>query len=460
MSNASHIPLDSRKILSGRLVFIESAEQFEHLFLQQDKQNGPVAFDKFRRGYFDELTQQVTTQPPNTQLDDFLIQTLADYKPFAELHLKAYPALFQQVWDALEKRALGVSCTKCTQACKLQPTVCDDTKSPYNNELVEKGGLCITSLMEMYKAAHKVTELLYSHYLPAAHTYPPVVFSTIHYANPEQLHHLPIRYFVRGETQFHGRGNISSIELGLTPRVFDVATFTATPYILFHECIAHAFFSISPACAGRTGVGDSDEFSEGWMDLVAFKVAEEVLSDSKRWHNLIPLPNTPQTQSELRQVDDLVSSLKGKIRNTTAFVDAGNEYHLARHLNPRQHLTLLELAAGITVNKYVIRAMRLKEGVEAANKFLIFLKTQFGIVRTLPLFLRISFELNTLNNFNEARRVTFVTLMNDLPLDGEISQPRHEEIYRIIRNYLEQGEIGEFMESCYVLKSRLAQISL
>src|SRR5262249_34234523 len=59
---------------------------------------------------------------------------------------------------------------------------------------------------------------------------------------------------------------------------FDSMTFMAFPYVMFHECIAHAFHGIYPQNQERKSSKPSDRFSEGWMDWVSYKIIEEILS--------------------------------------------------------------------------------------------------------------------------------------------------------------------------------------
>ena len=460
MSTAYHMPLVERKIFSGRLIFIEAAEPFSSAFSQQGKE-GLTAFATFRHGYFEKLREEIENQPPNTPLDVFLASVLTSYKASSSTTpLAKYPALFDQLWDEMEKTARHISCEQCVRHCgAANSDVCDDDRNnAHNHELVDQGGFCIKSVRAMFELASKTARLLYDNSCShASVTFPAVLFSTLEYGKPGQLHSLPIKFVVRGETRFSNAGKLSQIELGFAPDYFDYETFTAIPYVLFHECIAHAFYSVLPTLANRPKVKDDDMFYEGWMDYAAFKVTETVLSEGQRWRDVSGIPVTPSNQKIVLKVEAYVRDLTEKVGDPQVFLDSATAFHQARYRNPDDHLTDQDLRASIRVTEATRRADSLRQGVRAANKFLKFLDVQFPAFNPLALFLRISCELNMLARLDQERRWAFVTLMNDLPGDGFIRLPRHEEVYNIVRAYLEQANIENLMECCYTLKQHLAR---
>jgi hypothetical protein len=446
--------LERRKVLSGRLVFIEAAEPFEPAFVKLGGAEGAAAFAAFRSGYFERLRRRINSQPADKPLDVFLAETLASYKNPAEDHLSDYPALFEQIWGALEAKVRQVSCQDCLKYCgAAHGKVCDNSRARYNHELVAQSGLCIKSLREIYEVASTVARLLYANCCPQfTVNFPPEHFSTVDYKDPAQLHDLPVRFFVRGETQFVGRGTRSQVELGLASEYFDYQTYTATPYVLFHECIAHAFYSVLPTPENRQKVEEQDMFYEGWMDYAAFKVAESVLSGGRRWRNLGPVPDTPANQQAIARVEAYVSSLRARVANPKDFVDAATAFHQARFRNPAAHLTDEDKLAGRRTTDRTLRAQLLQVGVTAADKFRNFLDVQFPEVDPLRLFLRISFELNMLTEFDYDRRLDFVYLTYDLPAEGERKEPQHDELYNIVHTYLKDADILNLMECCYTVK--------
>lgn len=60
---------------------------------------------------------------------------------------------------------------------------------------------------------------------------------------------------------------------------FDWDTYCAVPYVLFHECICHAYQNLYPGNRERGPIGE-DGFLDGWMDWIAFKVLEQEYSEN------------------------------------------------------------------------------------------------------------------------------------------------------------------------------------
>ena len=65
------------------------------------------------------------------------------------------------------------------------------------------------------------------------------------------------------------------VELELMPRKLDAETIAALPYVLVHEFVCHALQG--PWSHDRISSDESSQFSEGWMDHVAFRILKRVL---------------------------------------------------------------------------------------------------------------------------------------------------------------------------------------
>ena len=71
---------------------------------------------------------------------------------------------------------------------------------------------------------------------------------------------------VAGATTLRGRPKVTSVDLTLSLRLPWDAALDAIPYVLVHECVAHAFRGPSDS---TEDTGQGSEFAEGWMDRVA-----------------------------------------------------------------------------------------------------------------------------------------------------------------------------------------------
>lgn len=82
---------------------------------------------------------------------------------------------------------------------------------------------------------------------------------------------------VGGTTSLEGRPANTSVELILSLRLPWRAALNAIPYVLAHECIAHAFRGPFDSTENS---GPGSEFADGWMDRVALLVLLHALRDS------------------------------------------------------------------------------------------------------------------------------------------------------------------------------------
>ena len=115
----------------------------------------------------------------------------------------------------------------------------------------------------------------YQHFCPG---FPPdtvlpqIFLATCHDPDPNPVF-AHGEFFVYGLTQFLDRGPTIAM-LAFRTAGFGWECFNACPYVLFHECIAHAFQDILPAAARREP-NKYDAFAEGWMDWVALQVLHD-----------------------------------------------------------------------------------------------------------------------------------------------------------------------------------------
>jgi hypothetical protein len=62
------------------------------------------------------------------------------------------------------------------------------------------------------------------------------------------------------------------------PSLLDRDSFSAIPYVLFHECVCHGFQNLGPGFKPRRAPSPADSFSEGWMDVVCLEILEDIVA--------------------------------------------------------------------------------------------------------------------------------------------------------------------------------------
>jgi hypothetical protein len=76
-------------------------------------------------------------------------------------------------------------------------------------------------------------------------------------------------------TQNSSAGDVRAVFVGFHPRTVWIPDLLTLPYLLMHECVAHAWCGID--ILGK-GCEQSKPFHEGWMDCAAFEILEQALS--------------------------------------------------------------------------------------------------------------------------------------------------------------------------------------
>jgi len=70
---------------------------------------------------------------------------------------------------------------------------------------------------------------------------------------------------------------LSQVELTLCIKEFDLISFNALPYAIFHECVSHVFQG--PWNMKRTFPDPASLYAEGWMDYAALHLYDRLLED-------------------------------------------------------------------------------------------------------------------------------------------------------------------------------------
>jgi hypothetical protein len=104
---------------------------------------------------------------------------------------------------------------------------------------------------------------------------------------------------VAGATTLHSRPAATSVELMLSLNLPWRDALDAIPYVLVHECVAHAFRG--PGDSTRD-TGQGSEFAEGWMDRVALLLFLRAVRSG-------PAPPLPWPWSTVADIDERVTAV-------------------------------------------------------------------------------------------------------------------------------------------------------
>ncbi|MEK6336954.1 MAG: hypothetical protein AABM67_18680 [Acidobacteriota bacterium] len=420
MNVEEHILLSGRKALAARLVQIEAALPLEARFRRESAEIAYARLDLKLKDIFPQEKEQLDNN--EIRLDVSLDTLIGRLQFFAQGDLLKQPQLFDDLQQALDQRAKRMACDACS---KLAPLVCNG--GVRDDEIVSLGGACLAPLKDMFDIAHNVGR----HYYVTRGTLmtgnPDVVFATEKFSqkNPHHKpHDLPVDYFINGETVYADTPGLTRarVVLKVPVEAFDTNTYLSTLYILFHECIVHAFHAITSTAQTRVGPKPEDRFVEGWMDWVSYEVLNEVLSGTG-------LVKAPVNLRFLRQ------------RRDRAF-----DFHLAR-----------VKCQGPSMAPFSQLASQRATGKSAATKVLdLFKNRPKDCTDPWKKFLQLSFDLNMMSDFDEDQRETFVTMLDFLEDDDRAPDlsPQHNILAGIVTNYLRNNNIRRFIDSVLALKTR------
>jgi hypothetical protein len=408
MGRETHIGSRKRKELCGRLFYFDTIQPHK----ENSSQVGVVpALDALQQALFVFIAEELNNPNGNSN-DSFLSHLISRFSRIAEPGLENYPQLLETVKRAAQKRGKEISCSNCSSTIPVANS----------EEIVGSKGCCMSPLRQMFEIAYETTRIYYSKFTThPSTTFPDVIFSTKHSRDMSDLHDLPLPFAITGSTEYCSLGEQywSEVNLKMCIEEFDFDSYMAIPYILFHECIAHAFHGIIPSPLARKPSEPEDGFAEGWMDFVAFKIMEELMQR------------------------------KGPARHLASKVKFTDEHH---HRSYKLYFSRVDLNIKhpYKPSKYAIHR---KFGHNAASKI-------YRVLERLPesykhswkVFLQMSFDLNMLQSFEPAQRQQFIALINNLVKPGEIDTPRHCEIVPIIRKYLKDYDPMTFVEEILGLK--------
>lgn len=412
--SAPHIPLPQRKALSGRLAFFDAYLENEIEILEGDEIS---SVDRFRNHLFEQFdldaqrdneqreSERASASPrdPLLPLDESLRNSIAivEDSVATTLRLPHNSIILTRVLPTLEGRAAGISCAECGSSTGT--TICDGVSEPQDDITVSRGGACIAQLHRMFMVASEAASAYYSRFSTLFSTIavPPVVLSTQYESTPVNGHYSPSGTPAGAVTIYDPRLQRSQVRLHLPVQSLDLRTYVGLQYLLFHECISHAFHGLHPNPGSRTSTKPYESFAEGWMDWVSYKIFEEVVRGTGFLGN--------------RWMDQIVGRNAFEIATTLH----SRRIELIPGRNGSAQVLLGAAVASITFN--FIKNLYQDEYLEPADGY-------------RDAFFRLSFDLNLLGDISTENRDAFVRAMRRLRNPSE--DKKRGQVSLLLMQYL------------------------
>lgn len=406
-SEAEHLSLHHRKLLSAKLVFIETKRVLEQGVSDSVKRKALASsIDVLFKGLARQIHKDtVSLDDEGLPLDKFLKEAFREFQPVIIQELREDQSTQKRTLTVIQEKIDTICCKRCSH---VSDYVCKDGK--HDNALVHQTGRCISSVKNIFDATCKVARSYYKQYGDKELTrfLPSVDLSTEYVA--EKPHEFPVDYHIGGRTLYiDDKNHHSRITLYLNTKKFDPESFAAIAYVFFHEIISHAFYEVAFKTGKRRYSLPRDCFAEGWMDWVAYKVMGQVFDERRRKYQ-------PYVAA--------ISSLQEHWEHAQLF-------HLAR-INEMAYDSDSELQDN---------ARERHIGKQAASSlFSLLLKSKLlPRINPLKVFLGLSFDLNMLATITAEQRDLFIRAMNFLEEHGNFeddSNPVHYTIAQIVKRYL------------------------
>lgn len=392
--------------------------------------NAAADVEVFSQRFFDQLKlenqkdsdqrkkESASTGPslPLTHLDVSLQSALDRFKRILpDVLLNPQSIVPQRLLPVIENTLAGISCKNCTPFGR----ICEGINEAEDDEIVSAAGLCIRQLRQMFELAHEVALTYYKTYGSLFPKKPPeVVFSTLPFESEVGSHNASASRYGSGLTIYFPTVGRAQVELHLNIEKFDLDTYKSVPYLMFHECIAHAFHGIHPDPRKRETTKPYERYTEGWMDWVAYKILEKVVKGTaiggQQWQDRITLPDVFTVATAL---------------------------HRARS-NPANHND------GVSQIRLGVRAAELTydffEALSDERK-LEEMDNPWGR------FLQLSFDLNALGEIDAKKRNAFVGMMRRFGFSDKEDKFRYD-LEALLIDYLRTRDILTFVEKVYTLE--------
>jgi hypothetical protein len=412
---ASHLLLSHRKELCARILLVQGIEAVQDLAPEATVRD---AVRRFHTSFEDLLVERLRVSHDAVRLDTFVNELFEEASKGGPVSiLRDHPQIndkFFETVDLLRSDRFDIVCDNC--ASKANSAVCGG----YNDDnTVTLCGHCIRPLKSFFEVVISVAEIYHKEHLQnSVFSLPRVFFSTA-YSN-EKPHGLAVDYRIGGDVKFHGV-RLSEITLTIAVRDFDWKSYLATPYVLFHEAIAHVYadslqvpgVSVGP----RELPSDDASFAEGWMDYVAFLVMQEFF-EGRGCAVRCPLGECATFVLE--------------------HLNEGNLFHGARHD-----------CNGSLNGKAQEKAHKRARGKICAQKVLALLKRlPESQADSYSHFFRLSFRLNVENREAAVKNRLVSVLNTELPPADLLSHPDrvNTPVMVALRSYLVHDDLERFIE--------------
>jgi len=250
-----HVPLNGRKALAARVAF----ETAVHRARKQLKHEADVKALNAARRLLDAKSCNVIESGQNDEsLTSFLNRLVAAFQDERGL------ALVKTIAAKFEEECAQRRCEACQGGHFCDGTTRDDGA-------VDKGGLCIREIKQLFLIAQRLARNLYLRHCPelSEAMLPEVTFATAPATSRNDF--FGGIYAVGGVTGWRNESQLREPTIGLVvhPASFDWPSYLATLYVLCHEWVCHAYQSLLIDTQPMIHE-PSDAFCEGWMDVLAY----------------------------------------------------------------------------------------------------------------------------------------------------------------------------------------------
>ncbi|HBB97217.1 MAG TPA: hypothetical protein DC054_17710 [Blastocatellia bacterium] len=439
------IPLTERKALSWRLLFLDAVNNFGLALPRgsnaysvltsflNEQIKVEVAMDREQR-----LNEQAEGKPagPLRPLDNSLKSAIDNFRATPAFALVSASKPVLPMVNAITTSVNALCCQTCGSAA----AICEGLATMKDNGIVSDKGDCIAQLRQMFDMAREAARTYYAAYAATfpVNLDPDIVLSTRHTNSMLAGNHHLANFYASGMTEFVDTAVQPKAEAQLNllmddkavEFMLDLNTYKGILYIMFHECIAHAFQGLLPNFQGRQPTRPYDMFAEGFMDQVAFEVLREVLEKTG-------LANTSGLKRQIHFPDSLKVTERIRLsRNDCDVNDVATDK--------------AELARGVLAAETILKLIRSA-----------YTSNDFGRPEDFwQGYYRLAFGLNLRRDIDWRKKRDFVLLLykyhvvsaQPLPSRDRSEEMFLLEIERIVTNYLRTDDIDLLMLEIQNLK--------
>jgi hypothetical protein len=385
----AHIPLQYRKVLTPKLCYF--ANESESVWSHPETRDFLSDLDYY-------AGRALRASSPSQALDEYLADTFTPQLAMASGYTNSV-STFHFLHTALER----IDCA----ACAGDRPICRETALESDAANVTLSGLCMEPLHRLFRLSLRTSEHFYQKYAPFA-------IRKVHFnseaSSDERLHDIPVPYMVNGRTELYD--DCSTVVLILNGERFDRDSFLAILYVLFHECICHAFqWSIRPGTSARQPCGNDDYFGEGWMAFLAWSILYDLLDG---------------------QISDLVSE-RAQIPQNRRLLHVCRNFHQERSNPGAQN--------PCEMSRVHLFGERIAEVVRS---FLL----ELDVPEPQEVFYHLSFAFNAAGTTRKARNAFVESLveLQDLYYFTSGPRPAPPRLSRIFREFADKRHLQTFLE--------------